>query len=107
MFTCLSAFLLTSFVAQFVSEHDSYKIGQCYPGTYQNDSSHRLGFEDMDGSLAARPSAVEGFRDIVKVLTFGDSEDQGEDAQVVFLQSILRLWSAVLSWSIGETGCKE
>lgn len=39
----------------------------------------------MDGSLAARPSAVEGVRDIVRVLTFGDSEDQGEDAQAVFL----------------------
>lgn len=64
---------------------NSYKIGQYYPGTYQNDSFHRLVFEEMDGSLAARPSAVEGVRDIVRVLTFGDSEDQGEDAQAVFL----------------------
>lgn len=86
---------------------NSCKIGQCYPGTYQNDSFHRLVFEEIDGSLAARPSTVEGVRDIVRALTFGDSEDQGEDAQAVFLQGILRLWSAILSWSIGETGCKE
>lgn len=39
---------------------NSYKIGQCYADTYQNDSFHRLIFEEMDGSLAARPSAVEG-----------------------------------------------
>lgn len=45
----------------------------------------------MDGSLAARPSAVEGLRDAMRVLTFGDSEGQGEDAQAVFLQSIPRL----------------
>lgn len=86
---------------------NSCKMGQCYPGTYQNGSFHRLVFEEMDGSLAARPSAVEGFRDIVRVLTFGGREDQGEDAQAVFPQSILRLWAAALSWSIGETGSKE
>lgn len=49
----------------------------------------------MDNSLAGRPWAVEGFRKVVSVLTFGDSEDQGEAPQVVFLQSILRLWSAI------------
>lgn len=46
-----------------------YKIGQCYPGTYQNDSFHRLVFEEMDGSLAARPAAVEGFGDVRVLVT--------------------------------------
>lgn len=72
---------------------NSYKIGQCYPDTYQNDSFHRLVFEEMDGALAARPSAVAGFREVVRVVTSGDSED----AQAVFLRL----------WSVGETGCKE
>lgn len=47
----------------------------------------------MDGSLAARPSAVEGFREVVRVVTSADSED----AQAVFLRL----------WSMAETGCKE
>lgn len=109
MFTYLPDFLLTLFVTQLVllQNINSYKIGQCYPTTYQNDSFHKLVFEEMDNSLAVRPRAVEGFRKVMRVLTFGDSEDQGEDPQVVFLQSILRLWSAIPNWSIGETGCKE
>lgn len=109
VFTYLPDFLLTLFVTQLVllQNINSYKIGQCYPTTYQNDSFHKLVFEEMDNSLAVRPRAVEGFRKVMRVLTFGDSEDQGEDPQVVFLQSILRLWSAIPNWSIGETGCKE
>lgn len=61
---------------------NSCKTGQCYPGTYHNGSFHGLVFEEMDGSLAARPSAAEGFRDTVRVLTFGGGEEQGEDAHL-------------------------
>lgn len=77
-------------------------MGQCYPTTYQNASFHRFVVEEMDHSLAARTQVVEEFRQAVRGFSLGDREDQ-----VVFLQSILRLWSVIPTWSTGETVCNE
>lgn len=68
------------FVTQLISLQNinSYKTGQCYPAAYQNDSFHKLFFEEKDTSQAARAQAIEGIGKVVRVLAFGDSEDHVE-----------------------------